>query len=286
MAPKKAPNKSEDTEEGDIISDTTPHAIDSIKSWTQIFEFLEYEIKNSPTDSENHFRDVAESELHKIAVCPQLMAYNDMINWSLEKVDIPTRSILNDQGVVVGSFRPEHIQVMYKLSPNPNYTYTAEFLAEFQRKECTEADQTYPDLIRKWWRCPSNFRADTHGVYATTSFNEYMVYVAIMLCRLFGKKNPCHFPTEWVPLLEEASEGYTFNWGKILSNNLAQEVSNYRVAKSKAQPVAFYMSAYIMDAVFFVTLFPSMNWSWNINFPEPIHEYHSVLWEENAKNTF
>jgi hypothetical protein len=67
MAPKKAPKKSEDTQEGDIISDTTPHAIDSIKSWTQISEFLEYEFKNSHTDSENHFRDIAESELHKIA---------------------------------------------------------------------------------------------------------------------------------------------------------------------------------------------------------------------------
>jgi hypothetical protein len=89
-----------------------------------------------------------------------------------------------------------------------------------------------------------------------------------------------------VPFLEEASEGYTFNWSKILSDNLAQEVSNYRVAKSKGQPVAFYMPAYIMDAIFFVTPFPLMNWSWNITCPEPIHEYHSVLWEENAKNLF
>jgi hypothetical protein len=195
MAPKKAPNKSEDTEEmrnpeGDIISDTTPHAIDSIKSWREIYELLDYEIKNSPADSENHLRNIAESELHKIAAHPRLMAYNDMINWVLEKVDISTRSILNDQAIVIGSFRPEHIQVMYKLSPNPKYIYNA----EFQRKECTEANQTYPNLIKGWWRCPSKFRADTHGNYATASLNEYMVYVAMMLCRLFGKKNPCHFP--------------------------------------------------------------------------------------------
>jgi hypothetical protein len=83
MAPKKALKKIEDIEEGDIISDTMPHAIDSIKSWTQISEFLEYEIKNSPTDSENHFRDVAELDLHKIAARPRLMAYNDMIKWAL-----------------------------------------------------------------------------------------------------------------------------------------------------------------------------------------------------------
>jgi hypothetical protein len=139
------------------------------------------------------------------------MEYNDMINWALEKVDILTRSILNDEAVVVSSFKPDHIQVMYKLSPNPKYIYNAKFTAEFQRKEFTEADQTYPDFIKGWWRCPSKFRADAHGIYATTSLNEYMFYVAIMLCGLFGKKNPCHFPAEWVPLLEEASEGYTFN---------------------------------------------------------------------------
>jgi hypothetical protein len=112
MAPKKGPKKSEDTTEisspkGDVISDTTPHAIDSIKSWRQIYENLDYEIKNSPNDSKNHLRDIAESELHKIAARPQLMAYNNMISWALEKIDIPMRSILNDQVVIIGSFRPD-----------------------------------------------------------------------------------------------------------------------------------------------------------------------------------
>ena len=46
------------------------------------------------------------------------------------------------------------------------------------------------------------------------------------------------------------------------------------------------MSAYIMDAICYVTHFPLMNWSWNITCPKPIHEYHSALWEENAKDTF
>jgi hypothetical protein len=111
MAPKKAPKKSEDTQEGDIISDTTPHAIDSIKYWTQIFEFLEYEFKNAHTDSENHYRDIAESVLHKIVACPRLVEYNDMISWALEKVDIPTRSILNDQGVIVGSLGKDNCTI-------------------------------------------------------------------------------------------------------------------------------------------------------------------------------
>jgi hypothetical protein len=29
-----------------------------------------------------------------------------------------------------------------------------------------------------------------------------------------------------------------------------------------------------------------MNWSWNVSCPEPVHKYHSALWEENAKDVF
>jgi hypothetical protein len=56
MVAKKAPKKSEEiakssSPDRDVISDTTPHAIDSIKSWRKIFETLDYEIKNFPHDS-------------------------------------------------------------------------------------------------------------------------------------------------------------------------------------------------------------------------------------------
>jgi hypothetical protein len=140
IAPRKALKKNENTQEGDIISDTTPHAIDSIKSWTQISDLMEYEFENAHPDSKNHFWDIAESELHKIVARLRLMAYTDMISWALDKVDIPTRTIINEQGAIIGSFRPKHIQVMYKLSPNHKHTFNAEFLAEFQRKEFIEVD--------------------------------------------------------------------------------------------------------------------------------------------------
>ena len=141
-------------------------------------------------------------------------------------------------------------------------------------------------MIRGWARSEAKFRADTNGIYATTSLNEYMVYIAMMLCRLFRRKDPCHFHADWVPFLEEVSEGNGFNWHKILSDNLTQEILNYKAAKSKGQPVSFYMFAYIMDAICFMTPFPLMNWSWSISYPEPIHKYHSALWEENAKDAF
>ena len=78
-------------------------------------------------------RYIAQSELHKIAMRPRLMPYNDMIGWALENVDISTRSICNSQKVVVGSFRPEHIKVMYKLSLIFKYSYNVEFIMEFDQ---------------------------------------------------------------------------------------------------------------------------------------------------------
>jgi hypothetical protein len=50
--------------------------------------------------------------------------------------------------------------------------------------------------------------------------------------------------------------------------------------------MAFYILAYLMDTICFMTPFALMNWSWNITCPEPIHKYHSKSWEENAKNSF
>jgi hypothetical protein len=138
MAPRKVPKKSEEVGEssnldGDVIFDTTPHVVDSVKSWRQIFETLDYEIRNFSDDfiierTENKLRDIAKFELHKIATRPRLMPYNDMISWDLEKTDIQTRIILNNQGVVIGSLRPEHIQVMYKLPPTSKYIYNLEFI--------------------------------------------------------------------------------------------------------------------------------------------------------------
>jgi hypothetical protein len=46
------------------------------------------------------------------------------------------------------------------------------------------------------------------------------------------------------------------------------------------------MSAYIMDVVCYMTPFPLMSWSWNPACEEPIHVYHSKLWEENVKDFF
>jgi hypothetical protein len=39
-----------------------------------------------------------------------------------------------------------------------------------------------------------------------------------------------------VPFLEEASKGYSFNWDKILSDNLAKDISDYRAIRARGIP--------------------------------------------------
>ena len=143
MAPKKTLQKSDEAGEGsnpnsDILYDTTPQAVDLVRSWMQIFEILEREAINGQDDfgdeTNDKFRLIAESKLEKIATWPRLMPYNDMISWCLENTDVQTRSIINHQKVVVGSFRLKHLQVMYKSSPDPKYIYSISFVMEFQQK--------------------------------------------------------------------------------------------------------------------------------------------------------
>jgi hypothetical protein len=74
------------------------------------------------------------------------------------------------------------------------------------------------------------------------------MYVAMMLCRMFRKKIPTHFTVEWVPIIHEVAEGFTFDWGKLLSDNLVKQIEGYTTQKSKGENAPFYMSAYIMDA--------------------------------------
>jgi hypothetical protein len=80
------------------------------------------------------------------------------------------------------------------------------------------------------------------------------------------------------------TEGSSFNWAKMLSDSLTSRVTEYRVHKENGKASSFFMSAYIMDAVFSMTPFPLMSWSWTLTEDEPIHIYHSKLWENKAAN--
>jgi hypothetical protein len=82
--------------------------------------------------------------------------------------------------------------------------------------------------------------------------------------------------------MHEVAEGFSFDWAKVLSDNLAKEIIEYQSLKAKGKLAPFYMLAYIMDAICFMTSFPLMSWSWTPTNAEPIHLYHSKLWEDKA----
>jgi hypothetical protein len=141
-------------------------------------------------------------------------------------------------------------------------------------------------LIKDWYSRPEKFRVDTHGIYAIASLEPHTMYVAMMLCRIFWKENSTHFLFPWVPMMHTAAEGYSFDWAKMLSDNLVREITEYQSLKAKGKPTPFYMSAYIMDVICFMIPFPLMGWRWTPTNIEPIHFYHSNLCEDKEKYFF
>ena len=93
-----------------------------------------------------------------------------------------------------------------------------------------------------------------------------------MLCRLFGKPNIDNFSSEWLPLLDAAINATIMNWAQILSDDLASAILAYRskiISTLRIYP-PFFFSAYIMDAICFVSNFPIMGWKWTVQNPLPI----------------
>jgi hypothetical protein len=226
---------------------------------------------NEKEDLSTKYKIVSQLELQKIATSPKLFPYNDMIGWVLDHVDIPTKTIFNLQKVAIGSFRPEHLQVMYKLSPVSNFVYNANFLVDFNKKECDQYGKNLLDLIKDWYSCPEKFREDSHGIYLVVALEPHIMYIEMMICRLYGKENTAHLFLPWVPIIHTIVEGYSFDWEKILSDSLVQETTRYQSLRAKGKPAQFFMSTYIMDVVCFMTSFPLMDWTWTPNSVEPIH---------------
>jgi hypothetical protein len=101
MAPRKMTKNLDATGEDsnpnvNVLSDTTPREMDTVKTWMQVFDIMEREIINCLEDSVEEedetytakLKHISHLELHKIASHPRLMPYNNMISWALEHVDI------------------------------------------------------------------------------------------------------------------------------------------------------------------------------------------------------
>ena len=86
-----------------------------------------------------------------------------------------------------------------------------------------------------------------------------------------------------VALLDATMNATIIDWVQILSHNLAKAIIEYRRKRSIASRVypPFFMSTYVMDAIFFGSKFPLMGWKWTAQNPLPIQIYHKDMWESN-----
>jgi hypothetical protein len=166
---------------------------------------------NEKDDLITKYKIIIQDQMHKVAARPRLLPYYDMVWWALDHVDIPTRTIINEQRVTIGTFRPEQLQAMYKLPAMSDFVYNAEFLENFKQKECVQYDKTMSGLIKDWVSHPVKFREDSNGIYSIASMEPQFKYIAMMTYRLYGREDTTHFFLQWVPLIHTVTKGCSFN---------------------------------------------------------------------------
>lgn len=84
------------------------------------------------------------------------------------------------------------------------------------------------ECIKDWSRRDEPLKKDKHGMYNISSLFSSYCFAATMLCRLFGKPDVKKFSSEWLPLLNDATNATIVDWAKIMSDNLATTILNYR----------------------------------------------------------
>jgi hypothetical protein len=184
---------------------------------------------NEKDDLITKYKIIVQAGMHKVVARPCLLPKYDMVWWALDHVDIPTRTIVNEQRVTIGTFRPEQLQAMYKLPSVSDFVYNGEFLENFKQKECVQYEKTMSGSIKDWVSHPAKFRADNNGVYSIASLEPQFKYIAIMACILYGREDTTHFFLQWVPLIHMVAEGCSFDWDKLLFDSLTSRVTEYRV---------------------------------------------------------
>ena len=80
MAPQKVPKTTSGNsgQGSDIIFDTSPKSINTVKTWTHVSNVLQFKLINCPDDSSDNEKDdlsskykaVTQSEIHKITTRP------------------------------------------------------------------------------------------------------------------------------------------------------------------------------------------------------------------------
>lgn len=183
-----------------------------------------------------------------------------MIRWVVENLSIEDRQFKNSKMELMESFKVEDLKQMYHLH-DPQDIYDKSYMAKFAKQN----EEPFK-MIYGWRVLENEFKYDKMGMYPVASLVNPHNYASSMLCRLYGLLNNTKFSIEWVPLIDACVNSHIMNWATILSNNLATAISEYRQKRSTSieNLPPFYLSAYIMDAICFCTMFPIMGWKWTL----------------------
>ena len=164
---------------------------------------------------------------------------------------------------------------MYHL-PEPQETYNTQFIEKFVAENPNLSETT-----KDWSRKDEPLKKNKNGMYSTGSLTSPYCFAAAMLCRLFRMPDINKFLSEWLPLIDVATNAIIIDWAKIFSDNLIMAIVNYRSKRFMSQRIYphFYLAAYVMDSICYVSKFPVMSWKWTTQDPLPIHVYHKILWD-------
>ena len=137
------------------------------------------------------------------------------------------------------------------------------------------------ETTKDWSRKDKPLKKDKHDMYSTGSLTSSYCFATAMLCRLFGMPDIKKNSSEWLPLLDAATNATIVDWAKILSDNLVMAIVNYRSKGTVSQRIypLSYLSTYVMDAICDVSKFLVMGWKWTTQDSLPIHVYYKELWD-------
>lgn len=202
-----------------------------IAMWEGMYNLLEEEnprvmelvaTTSSNGSSEASLIELACSFLLQIAARPKILPYTDMVKWILDNAEIRNRQFkIQGQGLI-DSIAAHDLKLMYHL-PKPQATYNKQFMKKFVNK-----NQDLPETTKDWPRRDEPLKKDKHSMYGTGSLTFPYYFVAAMLCRLFGMPDINKFSSEWLPLLDAATNATIVDWTKILSDNLVTAIVSYR----------------------------------------------------------
>lgn len=277
----KAPSF-EDKEITPLYTDTACNKEAGITTWEGMYNLLEEEnprvMEVTATAGQHGSSDASSIELacsflHRIAARPRILPYTDMVKWVLDSTDIMNKNFKTQGQELISSFTPQYLKLMYHLL-EPQETYNKQFMEKFAKE-----NENLTECTKDWSIRDEALKKDKHGMYSIGSLTSPYCFATAMLCRLFGKPDINKFSPEWLPLLNAVVNATIVDWAKILSDNLAMAILNYRSKRIVSQRIysPFYLSAYVMDSICYVSKFLLMVWKWTTQDPLPIHVDHKEL---------